>query len=106
MTTEGIARLPRWAQEEVKGLQRQVQQLQAQLDQFQGTADSRVSRWAGPSDTVPLPDADDFRFALPNGHVITVGYRRREADVLEVYGMQPLTLRMRAANIIEISVEA
>ena len=64
MTPEQLAKLPRWAQDEVAQLTREAANLKYQLDQFRGATDSPMSlRAGGMLASIPIPEGI-VRFAI------------------------------------------
>lgn len=102
MDQQKLAKLPRWAQDELQRLQRTNVALKARIEQFSGEAATKVHYCMG-TDKIPLPDGWPIRFTLGEVYDAHVSVRIMEGGTtLQLMGGASLSVRPMTTNMVEV----
>jgi len=94
-----VSKLPKWAQDRIRLLERKAERLEHKIDQLEGTEETNITYLDGLGER-PLPANKTIRFQTNAGHIDV--RLEREGEGLYVNAQHPMAIHPQAANSVQI----
>src|SRR5437868_4065002 len=103
--SEDVAKLPKWAQQRIRGLERDLADTRHALDAFAGTEPTLIRCEPSPMSSVRfLPNRTNVEYTLEHGE-IEVGLRDGELRVIAT-GKGELVVQPQSSNVVALKLIA
>jgi hypothetical protein len=100
-----IAKLPKWAQQEIRALRMNVQRLESALEEPEDTNTYAGNRPDGYGYSVRLGKNERVYYQVGDKQYIEV-HLNRDGKSISIYGEEPLTVLPLVSNVIDVQLRA